>query len=139
MSETALTVITDSLQLLVALRDEASIPAAEAQVAIRFLNRMMASLESDGIDLNYTPIDSLDDTITVVDGAIEPIVYMLAVKLAPEYKKTLGGEVLASAVHGRKTLLNIALTLTETEYPDTLPSGSGNNDSNSDDPFYPGA
>ena len=91
MTERAEKVIKDALGLIVAQMAEAPLEAADASLAIRFLNRMMAKFRAKGIDVGYTPINSIDDFITVKDeAAIDGIVPNLALKLAPVYSNSEG-------------------------------------------------
>lgn len=128
MAETASTVIRDALQEILVQASEQPLEANETQDAIRLLNRMMAAWASEGIDLSYTPINSLADTITVVDGALDGIVLNLAIKLAPQYDRPVSAALYDNARKAKEAILSIAVTLPETVYPSTLPIGSGNED-----------
>lgn len=126
MAETASTVIRDALQEILVQASEQPIESNEANDAIRLLNRMMAAWEADGIDLSYTPIDSLADTITVVDGALDGIVLNLAVKLAPQYDRPVSQGLYLNAKNAMDAIRKIAVTVTPSIFPATLPLGSGN-------------
>ena len=130
MTEQAKSIILDAFEDIVAGVDEDSMEAADARTAIRALNRLMATLEARGIDLNYTPITTLSSNITVVDGALDPMISLLAYRLWPKYRNVPMPEIIASnasqAIH---TLCQIAITsatYTSSAYPDILPIGSGN-------------
>lgn len=139
MAETASTVIRDALQEILVQASEQPIEASEAQDAMRLLNRMMAAWEAEGIDLSYTPVDSLNDAITVVDGAIDGIVLNLAVKLAPQYDRPVSMDLRLNARAAKDAINHIAVTLLDTPYPSTLPMGSGNTGhGNSVTPFFSG-
>ena len=125
---------------LVVQADEAPIEPSEAKTAIRILNQMMAMFDSKGISLGYTVVDSLDDEITVSDGAMLGISSNLAVYLAPKY---LTGEIpstlLFAAKTGMDTLMQIGVSVGSTYYPGTLPRGSGNDyPDHTDSTFFPG-
>lgn len=126
MAETASTVIRDALQEILVQASEQPITAAEGQDAMRLLNRMMAAWKSDGIDLSYTAVDSLNDSITVVDGAIDAIVLNLAIKLAPQYDRPVSQALYMNAQKAMDAVRKIAVVIIETELPSTLPYGSGN-------------
>ena len=135
--ETANTIIVDALQELLIQASEAPIEADEAQTAIRYLNRMMAEFDAEGISLGYTNVSNLSDSITVPDGAVGGIVTNLAIRLASQYDKQVSASLAASAQAGKEAMTNIAVTILETSYPSTLPIGSGNQgDSAFTDPFY---
>jgi hypothetical protein len=126
MAETASTVIRDALQEILVQASEQPITASEGQDAMRLLNRMMAAWKSDGLDLSYTDVDSLNDAITVADGAIDAIVLNLAIKLAPQYDRPVSQTLYTNAKNAMNAVRKIAVTITETEFPSTLPYGSGN-------------
>ncbi len=138
MPETTKTVITDALQLLVIQASEAPIEAEEARTAIRILNNMMASLTVLGVNIGYTQVSQLDDILTVPDSALYPIKAMLAQKIAPEYMTGLPSPlVLAEAKEGKKLLIMMGSSIAASEYPSTLPTGSGNHEWIGDRKFYP--
>jgi len=128
MAETAETTIKDALMEIVVLGAEAPLEAVDAQVAVRYLNRMMAALDADGIDLGYTQVTTLADEITTPIGAHEGIVFNLAAKLWTQYAdgQPTPGELLLKARDGLKTMRKLAITIGATEFPNTLPIGSGN-------------
>lgn len=126
--ETAGDIIKDSLTEITVLGAEAPVEPSDAQSAIRYLNRMMAALDADGIDLGYTEVDSFADNITIPAGANEGIVSLLALKMWPQYSDGSPPDavLVASVKDGLKTLRNLTVTIGATEYPSTLPIGSGN-------------
>ena len=140
MSETAGDIIKDALFECTVLGAEAPVEASEAQGAIRYLNRMMAAFDADGIDLGYTEVTNLADVITVPAGANDGIVAQLAVRLWTQYTddQPVPSELIARANSGKASMRNIAVTVGQTEYGDTLPIGSGNKSSGDwSDHFYP--
>lgn len=128
MAETAGDIVKDALKEVVALGSEATIEPVDAQDAVRYLNRMMAALDAEGIDLGYTEATGLGSTLTSPAGASEAMVALLAIRLWNQYSpdQPLPTLLTARAANGMKTLLHIAVTIGATEYPDTLPIGSGN-------------
>jgi len=128
MSEKAGDIIKDALTEIVVLGAEAPLEAVDAQAAIRYMNRMMAGLDAKGIDLGYTEVTSTADDITVPAGAIEGMVFLLAARLWNQYAQgdPLPQLLIANAASGMKAMRAIAVTVGASEYPDTLPIGSGN-------------
>lgn len=124
--ETANTVITDALQELLIQASEAPIEAAEAQTAIRYLNRMMTRLDALGISLGYTVVTNLADPITVPDGAIDGVVKNLAISLAKQYGAAVTPDLAKEAKDGLDAMRLLAVTVNPSSYGDTLPIGSGN-------------
>ena len=126
MSETASTVIRDALQELLVQASEQPIQPNEATDAMRYLNRMMFSWEAKGVALGYTVVTSLGDEITVPDGALEAVVFNLAIKLAPQYDVAVSLDLRQNAREAFKSALKLSITRPLSQYPSTLPVGSGN-------------
>lgn len=131
-------VITDALEDLVVQAEEAPVEQDEAGAVIRTLNDMMFAYAADGIDIGYTQVSSTADVLTVPDGAIFGIKKNLAIALASKYEVPVTPDLAAMAKRGFKTLVNLAVEMSQTEYPSTLPQGSGNDyPSYSTTTFYP--
>lgn len=128
MAETVATVIKDALQQIVVQASEAPIEADEAQTAIRFLNRLMARFDAEGIDLGYTKVISLGDLVTIPDGAYDGVIYNLSLALAPQYDVPVSIDLKMLAKEGLKTLRTLTFSIGPSSYGDTLPIGSGNED-----------
>lgn len=128
MAETANSVIVDALQEINVQGAEAPIEASEAQGAIRYLNRMMASLDAKGISLGYVEVTNLASPITVPLGAVEGMVFMLAFKLWTQYSDGAPppADLIAKAQDGLDSMRILGVSVGPTQYPDTLPIGSGN-------------
>lgn len=140
MAESAGDIIKDALGEITVLGAEAPVEAVDAQAGVRYLNRMMAAFDADGIDLGYAEVDQLSDSITVPAGAIAGMVSQLAVMLWDQFSngEPVPSTLLARAISGKNTMRNIAFSIGATEFPSTLPIGSGNGwDSNGSSHFYP--
>lgn len=136
--EKASTVITDALQELLIQASEAPIEADEAQTAIRYLNRMMARFDAQGISLGFTIIQNLGDYVTIPDGAYDGVVKNLAISLAKQYGATPTQDLYIGARDGLNAMRNLAVTVANASYGSTLPMGSGNQgDGTYTNPFYP--
>lgn len=86
----------------------------------------MAALNAEGVELGYTAVSSLGDELTVPDGAIEGIVANMAVRVAPDYGAEITQGLIVAASHGLRVMRLIGQSMGQTEYPSTLPKGSGN-------------
>lgn len=131
-------VVIDALETLIVQAEEAPIEQSEAAAAIRTLNDMMLMWEAIGIYLGYTVVSDMADMITVPDGAIFGIKANLAIYLAPKYDVTPTALMLKNAQDGYSAIVDISTELASSEYPSTLPQGSGNTyPGYADDTFYP--
>ncbi len=128
MAETAGTIIKDALTEIIVLGGEASLNESEAQSAIRYLNRMMAALDADGIDLGFTEVANLASPITTAVGSHQGILFGLSEVLWTQYSDgaPVPFELVQKAAADRETMRALAVNISPSMYPDTLPRGSGN-------------
>lgn len=138
MTETAVSVINDALQEILVQASEEPIEASEFQTGIRFLNRMMATTPYNG--LGFVEVVNPNDRITVVPAGIAGMVSNLALKLAPQFDITPNQLLLQSAKDGLNEIRLLTVSTRATEFPNTLPIGSGNEWNNRGsgwvDPFF---
>ena len=140
MAETAESVIKDALIEIVVLGAEAPLEPVDAQGAVRYLNRMMAAFDAEGIDLGYTEVTTLASPITVALGAVEGMVFNLAKRLWTQYAdgQPVPGDLLLKARDGLESMRAVAVSFGATEFPNTLPIGSGNQtETFTNQRFYP--
>lgn len=103
----------------------------ELNTALRQLDSMMAAWNAKGIRLGWpmpsSPQNSdLDDPTEITDAANEAIYCGLAVRIAPTFGKTVGGQTQFFAKQAYDQLLAIAAMPTERQLPSTMPAGAGN-------------
>ena len=134
-------IIKDAFYEITLLGAEAPVEAVDAQSGIRYLNRMMAAFDAEGIDLGYTEVTGFASDITTPAGASEGMVAQLAVRLWDQFSdgQPVPSTLLARAIRGKETMRILAVTVGATEYPSTLPVGSGNEGDSTDSTrhFYP--
>lgn len=131
-------IVTDAMEEIVVQADEAPIEPSEGRAAIRLLNDMMFSFAARGLNLGYTVVYSLGDIITVPLGAIRWIKLQLAIELAPKYDVEISNTLASKARSAYKAVQNLAIDGIYSEYPSTLPYGSGNYEAGGwDSTYYP--
>lgn len=136
--ETAQEVINDALQELIVQAIEQPIEAVDFQIARRYMNRFMDEIAADGVTLGYTEVNNPADLITIANGAINGLVYNLALQLATTYDVAVSPELAVKAANSLRIMTKIATQIGPSSYPDTLPIGSGNENSYVDTyHFYP--
>ncbi|WP_097303825.1 packaged DNA stabilization gp4 family protein [Pseudomonas chlororaphis] len=113
----------------------------QLQTALARLDSMMATWNAKGIRIGYpapsSPQNSnIDEETSVPDSANEAIYCGLGIRIAPDFGKTVSGEVKFIAKTAYDTLLALASTPLEKQFPGTLPAGAGNKPwRNNDSPF----
>lgn len=138
MPEIASVVIRDILGEILVAGAEQPIEGVDSSLVIRTMNRFMSSLAASGISLGYTKINNPSEEVTVPDGALDGIIYNVALKLSSSYDIPISPMLQQSAADGMKAMRHIAVKVEPARYPYTLPIGSGNEwDYGYDYRFYP--
>lgn len=113
----------------------------ELNTALRQLDSMIATWNARGIRIGWpmtaNPQDAdLDQPTDATDAANEAIYCGLAVRIAPTFGKTVGGQTQFFAKQGYDLLLSISAQPVSRQLPDTMPAGAGNKPwRNNDSPF----
>lgn len=122
-------IVSGALQLLEVRTAESAITSAEAEDGLVSLNDMMNEWNVDGINVGYETLDDIDDDLHVKLGSIGAIKSNLAVYIAPEYGRIVTPHLETRAIRSKRSL-RASIPLNGSEFPDTLPIGSGNEDNN---------
>ncbi len=127
---TAAQVITASLNRILVRSADAPIESDEAEDFIFSMNNYMLALDADGVQLGYTEVSTVDDTITIPTGALRGLIANMAVEISPDFDGTITPGLALAAKQGLETMRKLGQSMGTTSYPWTLPIGSGNeNDS----------
>lgn len=91
---------------LLALTESGEVPShAEMADAVDALNAMLHEWALNGIPLNHVDVE-ITDTLAYPDDHTNPIVYNLAIHMAPEYGVSASAETIAIADNGYSMLQN---------------------------------
>ena len=116
MATTARDVIYGALRLIRAMDPTETPEADEVATSLQALNAMMHGLESYGIYMDWEDIE-LTDNIPNPNRDIDPITFLLAARIAPEFGKELTPEVAVEA-RGAKAILQAWYGVTPASRPD---------------------
>ena len=122
-------IVTGALQLLEVKVAEAAITPAEAEDGRTALNDMMNEWNVDGINIGYETLDNVEDDLFVTLGSIGAIKANLAIYIAPEYGRLVSDSLVSRAKISKRSV-RASIKLNGSQFPDTLPIGSGNEISN---------
>lgn len=135
--EKAAAVIKDILQEILVQASEQQVQAVDSETCIRYMNRFMATLDANGIALGYTKIVNINDDVTIPDGALEGLIFGVALRLVTSYDIPPGQFLFINAKDGLSAMRSIAVKIIPSRFPSTLPIGSGNEDNFDDIHFFP--
>lgn len=119
-----------SLQRILVQASEADLEPAEFQDFIFSMNNYMLALDAEGISLGYTEVSSLGDDVTVPTGALRGIIANMAIEVAPDYNGQVSAGLIKAASEGMKAMRRLGQIIVTSQYPGTLPIGSGNEGTN---------
>ena len=126
-----------SLQRILVQSEEAPLEASEYQDFIFAMNNLMLDLDAKGINLGYTIVSNLGDEVTIPTSCLRGLIALMAIEVAPDYNRPIPEALALSAKEGMRTMRRVGMTRRQTEYPSTLPKGSGNyNDTLYDANYY---
>ncbi len=98
--------------------------AEQGSTGVRKLNRLMAELAEDGVDLGYNPKTNTADTLELPLGHIAGIEAMVAERWSGDYGLPVPPAVLETARDSRNRLLAQAIRVQiERATSNTLPAG----------------
>lgn len=119
-------VIDSALKRILVQGSEVFPESDEYQDAIFAMNNYMLSLVAEGISLGYTEVSNLGDVITIPTGALRGLIANLAIELAPDYDGVISQGLAKAAKEGENVMRLLGQTITSSQFPATLPIGSGN-------------
>ncbi len=135
---TAEQVVRSALQEILVQAADSPIEADEGRDAIFAMNNYMFALDAKGVSLGYTEVSTLGQDITIPPGAIEGLVFNLAIRLAKQFNKPVTADLAIKAADGLKAMRILGQRMGRMSYGSTLPVGSGNYEyANRGDHFYP--
>ena len=135
--ETAESVIKDILQEILVQASEQSIEAVDFQFVVRYMNRYMAQLAVT-IPLGYTVVTDPEDLITIPDGAINGLIFNVALKVLNSFDIDVGPTLAVNAKDGLFAMRKLSRNAVSTKHPSTLPIGKANECVGSGAKFYGG-
>jgi hypothetical protein len=127
MNPTVTEIVRGALLLLGVKPSESAITPEEAEDGLNSLNEMMNEWNVNGLDVGYETLDAVTDRLYVELGSIGAIKANLAVYIAPEYDREVSAS-LDRRARRSKNALRGSIVLNPSQFPDSLPVGSGNED-----------
>jgi hypothetical protein len=127
-----------ALKRIIVQGSESSLEADEYADFIFALNNYMHQLAAEGINLGFTEVSTIQDTVTIPTGALRGLIANMAIEVSPDYGGVVSEALVLAARQGKQTMRLIGQRIGKTRYPSTLPRGTGNYDSFSmGDNYYP--
>lgn len=126
-------VVTDALREINVLDADEDASPEDAGLALRELNRMMALMSGDGIDLGFPPQDSLSDDFPLDSTAEAQVIPLLARRLLKHFPAASPSLSLIDDANTALRQLQLTAALANIEESDMrhIPLGEGRGNSSS--------
>ncbi len=117
---------------------EIDLEAFEFQQILDDMNDMLSEWADIGLTPAFARVSNSTDTVNISDNAVGAVKDALAIRIAPSFSKPLTQGMVLNANASRSRLEASQIFIGEVAFPDTLPTGSGNdcNDTAIDRRFF---
>ena len=117
---------------------EAPLTASEIEDGLDLLNDLLSTWDATGTLKGVPPIAEVDDIVKAPRHALWALKANVAILLAGEYGIQVSQAMANDATSSMREMVKASIDLSNVEYPDSLPSGSGNiNTDYADEDFFP--
>ena len=105
---------------------ELDLEAFEAQQILDDMNDMLVEWADIGLTPTFSEVTNLTDTVDIDRNAVGAVKDALSIRIAPSFSKLITQGMVLNANASRSRLEASQIFIGEVAYPDTLPTGSGN-------------
>tara|TARA_R110000744_G_scaffold371735_1_gene482941 strand:- start:43 stop:480 length:438 start_codon:yes stop_codon:yes gene_type:complete len=118
---------------------ETDLEAFEFQQILDNMNDLLSEWADSGLTPAFTEVSNSTDTVNIDRNAVAAVKYALAIRIAPAFTKVVTQALAKNAADSFQKLQASVVYIGRVAYPDTLPTGSGNDcfDGFDDDRFFP--
>ena len=107
-------------------RAEITLEPADAQVIFDRMNDLLVEWADTGLTPAFTIVADLDDDVNIDSNAKGAVQYALAIRIAPAFQKVVSPDLRGLARETLEALERSVVHIGDVAFPDTLPTGSGN-------------
>ena len=123
---TVLQIVEGAAEKIGVKEAESDLEAADFQVIVNEMNDMLAIWSDKGLTPAFKEVTESTDTVDVDRNAVSAIKNALAIQIAPSFERIVTQALAKIAASSLADLEASTDFIGEIAYPDTLPTGSGN-------------
>ena len=123
---TALQIVNAAAEKIGVKTAEIALEASDYQVIVDEMNDMLSEWADSNITPAFTDVSLSTDTVNIERDAVGAVKNNLAVRIAPIFGRQITPSLAAIALQTYNRLLASTVYIGDVAYPDTLPTGSGN-------------
>ena len=105
---------------------EIELEAFEFQQILDDMNDLLSEWADSGLTPAFTEVSNSTDTVNIDRNAVSAVKNALAIRIAPSFNKPITQGMVINASDSKSRLEASQIFIGEVAYPDTLPTGSGN-------------
>ena len=123
---TVLEIVNGAAEKLGVKTAESALEASDFQLIVNEMNDLLSVWADKGLTPAFKEVTASTDTVDVDRNAVSAIKSALAIQIAPSFERIV---TQALAMIARQSLADLEIStdfIGEIAYPDTLPTGSGN-------------
>ena len=127
---TVLQIVNGAAEKLGIKTAEIALEAGDFQVILNEMNDLLTEWSDLGLTPAFKEVSETTDTVDVDRNAVSAIKNNLAIRIAPTFQKVVQQSLALIASDSLRALETSTVFIGQVAYPDTLPTGSGNECSN---------
>lgn len=124
---TVLQIVNGAAEKLGVKTAESALESGDFQVIVDEMNDMLTEWSDNGLTPAFKEVTEVDDIVDVDRNAVSAIKNNLAIRIAPSFQRVVQPSLALIASNSLQALEASVVFIGEVAYPDTLPTGSGNN------------
>ncbi len=136
---TVLQIVDGAAEKLGVKTAESDLESGDFQVIVNEMNDLLTEWSDSGLTPAFKEVTESTDTVDVDRNAVSAIKNALAIRIAPSFERIVTQALAKNASDTLQRLQSSVVFIGEVAFPDTLPTGSGNNCAGSfqNDRFFP--
>lgn len=136
---TVLDIVDGAAEKLGVKTAESALESGDFQVIVNEMNDLLTQWADDGLTPAFKEVTESTDTVDVDRNAVSAIKNALAIQIAPSFQRNVTQALAKIAAESLQRLQASSVFIGAVAYPDTLPTGSGNECSGRflNDRFFP--
>ena len=136
---TALQIINGAAEELFVKTAETALQPEDYQMFLDRMNDLGAEWADIGLTPAFVPVSNSTDTVNINRNAVGAMKFALAIRSASVFQRVVSQSLGESARNSFNRLSASVNNITDVAYPDTLPTGSGNDCGSifTEDRFFP--
>jgi hypothetical protein len=105
---------------------EIDLEAFEFQQILDEMNDLLSEWADSGLTPAFVEVSNSTDTVNIDRNAVSAVKNALAIRIAPQFNKPITQGMVLNANDSKSRLEASQIVIGEVAYPDSLPTGSGN-------------